>query len=803
MDWRAKKVDLPTGYSWDGLAAVQTAPGELTILVTNSNYESVLTRVRYFDASAVEIANLGTDLSGDMKPGIGAQLWLRNGARDEIRAFSSTGQVLAAPKVVALSAQVRVESMASDPTTGNSFLLQNSSQAADSRVPSLPLGPSIITAISPLGQTIWQQSIAELGDRDSGLALFAGNGAVCVQDRGLSVFSQTDRPIRLWCFRQADGSAITQITTNEAIPSASDLRARMLATGELLTVVANPQSLNIATRRTNQATQRSTIAVRHPIIHALALNGTSWTSNLKGNSGDENEWRVYAADGIEIARFDAGIRQFGDSAFVLPDGGAILTSLVNIAPRQIRVERRSAQGQLVWQKTENSADETFLPAILAGETMLIRRGFVSNYSFGFGEGNTAPFNSVLVAALDVGTGATLWQRPINYSLGLLWGYQPANGRVIAITGTRIGLMTEQMSVATGQSLSTDVHQCATSPCTVRYWAADENARVKALFDLGADAAAKSEWASLRFSETMPSRVALDQSGLSGVWHTPKLRGQGLSLQYFEAQHLLFATWFHELHLDSNDLQTLESQSRWYTLSGTLTPGATTARLSVYENSGGQFATGPSTAGVEIGTAVLSATNCNEIQLRFNFASAIDLRSGEPNVMFSGLRLQRLAGAFSACKNATNQAVAPQDFRPANAGFDVRQSGAWTDANRSGQGLALSVQPPTSGASGLFFGSWFTYDATPNDSTNQDWFTLSGETQTNSAQNISFVIYRTMGGALARRGTGNSSPVGQGSLRFSGCDQATLSYQFDDTLLAGQHAGRVGVQSIEKIAGCGN
>ena len=116
---------------------------------------------------------------------------------------------------------------------------------------------------------------------------------------------------------------------------------------------------------------------------------------------------------------------------------------------------------------------------------------------------------------------------------------------------------------------------------------------------------------------------------------------------------------------------------------------------------------------------------------------------------------------------------------------------------------MTVQPATAAAPGVFFGGWFTYDAgVPNDPTSQHWLTLSGEIPVNAQTGVVPVtIYRTLGGQLAAVPTQNSAILGQGTVTFSGCANAVLRYQFDDTLIAGTFKARTGEINLQRLGAC--
>ena len=238
--------------------------------------------------------------------------------------------------------------------------------------------------------------------------------------------------------------------------------------------------------------------------------------------------------------------------------------------------------------------------------------------------------------------------------------------------------------------------------------------------------------------------------------------------------------------------------QWYTLSGSVSENSKEANLIIYRNKAGRFDSAPQTEGLAVGSATLVMRDCQNLQLRYQF---FERNESQFVLGPSGtLALTRLVGFFDACSEPDGRIVAPTDLQPDNAGLSAKQSGAWFVPSTSGQGMMLTVQPPTA-APGYFFGSWFTYDRTPNDPNAHHWLSLGGETRQNANGEIEFKIFQTTGGELSRRSTQNTTEIGRGTLRFLTCDRAVLDYQFHPRADAGGFRGLSGRQQLQKIVAC--
>lgn len=252
------------------------------------------------------------------------------------------------------------------------------------------------------------------------------------------------------------------------------------------------------------------------------------------------------------------------------------------------------------------------------------------------------------------------------------------------------------------------------------------------------------------------QIPLANAGLSGAWYEPRTAGQGFYVNVYPSTGTAFAGWFT---YDTTD--TGPNGRRWYTLQNS-TPFSgsdTQTTMTIYRSTGGQFDTPPSASSVAVGTATLSFTSCLSGQLSYSFH---DGRTGV-------IPLSRLDTPFC------------------NGGFsgDVAYTGVWYRAGLDGQGLTLRIIPSEQ----KLIGGWFTYTAAGGSTpAAQEWYALDnggpgvgrppGTAWDSVTKSASFGIYASSGG-LFNEATPNptSSMVGSGTIQFTGCNSATLTYNF--------------------------
>jgi hypothetical protein len=227
----------------------------------------------------------------------------------------------------------------------------------------------------------------------------------------------------------------------------------------------------------------------------------------------------------------------------------------------------------------------------------------------------------------------------------------------------------------------------------------------------------------------------------------------------------------------------------------VSPGDEAATLTIYENTGGAFASGTTSAHA-VGTATLRFSDCSHGELDYAFDAA-----GSPAAGSSGtVDLVRLTPQAAECAATSGAHTAAAD---ANDGFDTNQSGAWFDPSTSGQGIEFSVTPSSATSAGLLFGAWFTYDpaGASDDPTAQRWFTLQGDLSAASNGAVVVPIYSTLGGSFDDAPATTTVRVGQATLTMQGCASATLAYQFDSNVMAGAFRGLSGTQHLAPLTAC--
>jgi len=302
---------------------------------------------------------------------------------------------------------------------------------------------------------------------------------------------------------------------------------------------------------------------------------------------------------------------------------------------------------------------------------------------------------------------------------------------------------------------------------------------------------------VQLSQSMPlsTPAPADQIGVAGPWYHDATRGQGFVLTYVPESRTLFAPWFtYAVDADRDG----ESAQRWYSLQGQASPGVSNVTMQILRNRAGRFASPPATPPEAVGSAELVFTNCDQATLSYRFDAAVENgRSGSQP-------WTRLGNRLLPCRRADGSMDPPSGPAADSGGFSRRQSGAWYDAASSGQGLMFEVQPASSGAPGLLFAAWFTYDpqVPGDDPAAQDWLVLQAALTGASGGRTTLPILRVTGGALGAVATTNTVSIGAAELHFDGCDRVRMDYQFDSSELAAQHSGRAGTLSLERIGGCG-
>lgn len=291
----------------------------------------------------------------------------------------------------------------------------------------------------------------------------------------------------------------------------------------------------------------------------------------------------------------------------------------------------------------------------------------------------------------------------------------------------------------------------------------------------------------------PARIS--QKALAGTWYNAATNGQGLLIDYSPGTGNLLAAWFG--FADSQELG--PTGLRWYTLIGTTIGANGSVDLGIYRNQGGAFASAPITTAERVGSASLRMNTCQEAVLSYAFDN-LELGGAQGDIS-----LQRLAPLTVDCQNADGSVDPGTPVQAAASGFAANQSGAWYQPASSGQGMLFDVRPASADGSnpGLLLGGWFTYDPTAaaDDPTAQHWFLVQGDLAQASDGSVELPIYRVTGGRFDQNATHNAHAVGVARVQFSACDRGRLSYQFDNSGLAGTFAGKQGDIPLQRLSPC--
>ncbi len=268
---------------------------------------------------------------------------------------------------------------------------------------------------------------------------------------------------------------------------------------------------------------------------------------------------------------------------------------------------------------------------------------------------------------------------------------------------------------------------------------------------------------------------LNQHGLTGSWYEQATSGQGFEIETFPdlfapGTGFVFVSWFTFDYVTTGGAD----HQRWYTLSGSTTSGSPTAQLSIAQNTGGNFDAPPVTTGVQVGTATLNFSSCNQGTLDYTFSDG------------SGRH-----GTIPITRILQNVTCTTADLAPVDSDFAL--SGNWYAAAQSGQGITVEINP----VSKFAFVAWYTY--VPNGATlgasGQRWYTLGAGYEPGS-RSVPFTIAETTGGLFDTPTTPSQSSkaVGTATLAFQSCSSATLSFSFTD----GSSKGQTGSIALTRI-----
>jgi hypothetical protein len=271
----------------------------------------------------------------------------------------------------------------------------------------------------------------------------------------------------------------------------------------------------------------------------------------------------------------------------------------------------------------------------------------------------------------------------------------------------------------------------------------------------------------------------NQQGLTGSWYNPATNGQGIQLEVYPnlvapGTGRLHGGWFTFRDAGA------DWQQRWYSLSGNVLTGQSSASLTIYQNVGGNFNRLPATSAVPVGTAVLSFATCTSATLTYVFtdgshgSGAIPLRRLTPNVTCS-----------------------PDGGSSTNADFGY--SGNWFDPGTPGQGFIFELNPNAA----VFFFGWYTYGSMgqAQDAAGQRWYTGQAN-YLGGARTLPVLLYETCCGAFNDVAATRSAVVGEATVALHSCNAASVMFSFT----GGTNAGASGTINLSRVGppppGCG-
>ena len=157
------------------------------------------------------------------------------------------------------------------------------------------------------------------------------------------------------------------------------------------------------------------------------------------------------------------------------------------------------------------------------------------------------------------------------------------------------------------------------------------------------------------------------------------------------------------------------------------------------------------------------------------------------------------GSVALTRVTQNVTCAASGTPQTNADFGF--SGNWYDPATSGQGFVFELNPTQS----VLFITWYTYAPAGQASgaAGQRWFTGLGN-YTPGGRTIALTLYQTTGGLFNQPTTPppQSVAVGTGTVTFSSCGTASMTYNFTGGIVA----GRSGTLSLVRVGptppGCG-
>lgn len=111
-------------------------------------------------------------------------------------------------------------------------------------------------------------------------------------------------------------------------------------------------------------------------------------------------------------------------------------------------------------------------------------------------------------------------------------------------------------------------------------------------------------------------------------------------------------------------------------------------------------------------------------------------------------------------------------------IDVGHTGAWYNPVTAGQGQLIDLDPESQ----FMFMAWFTFtDSGSGTPFEQHWFTAQGDYAGDRAE---LILYETLGGRFDDSEPVSTNPVGDVTLRVTGCGSGVMSYDIDTLDLQG-------------------
>ena len=707
--------------------------------------------------------------------------------------YASGGTALAAPQP---QAAVRVDGSlvaAAQARDGSEYLLANA-----------PAGPGYtLTRVDPNGARIWKRSFA--GGYWIELHGFALDGdRVCwAGAQQIDIDHVTSRAI---CHAAANGDP----QWSYALPAGSQFLAfEQLADGAAESVYLGPYP--------ERALHQVQLDAGGTVVgdHALGSFYEAYADTVSINRSGMTVLCTYVAGGQNIGLF--GWSRDGSSLFVAHPPVQAQTQFSQVPEFAVL----DADGTTVVKALfgTNDANNNSLWAVQPdGSTRWFKNLASHDYlmpgSIADGRlyAELADFQSADVAryraqAIALADGRSLWttELPTRYLIdGRDLGrgaydsglhVDAASGKIVQTLGGAV-LQVLLFDPRTGQIERSIVQDCDTARRCEPYIAGNVSALSSDMtlriatgsFDDAAGSQARVY--ALAATTPAPPLIPAGQSGIDGVWYAPYEAGQGFTIDFFASNRALFMAWFT---FDRNGGNTPAAQT-WYTLQGSVAPGASGADLALAAADPGAFGSGY--VGVrQVGTAFLSFSDCHRGTLSYQFDA--DTNRGAAGL----IDLHRLTESTAMCDAATD-AAADNSAPPAD-GFDALQSGSWFDPANPGQGIEMTIIPRGNGSNGFAFLAWFTFDPLgyADDPSHRHWFTLQGDLSAAAAGHVTLPIVHTIGGTFDLVPTGNSYRVGAAQLTLHGCDSATLDYTFDSSEVAYAFSGASGSIPLQRIGGC--